>query len=140
MADVLGTVATAVASGGLDNAVLNGLIDGRLKCMLDSYTIAGTEVAGSTIKLGATLPKGANIVAILLNVSAAQTSLTANVGDTVLATRYATASTGLQSAGLTIIGGLNYVVAATGTTILITTAAATASAATLTAAVVYAMD
>lgn len=145
MADVKGDVATAVAAGGLSNKVLSGLIDGRLKCMLESYTIAGTEGLGSTITVGGIMPKGANVVAILLFVSANQTAATFSVGDLELATRYASAITSLQTAGTYLIGGKNYVAddtvpATTDRQIVLTTGGATLSAATLKVAIIYSID
>jgi len=145
MSDVKGVVATAVNTGGLSNAVLSGLIDGRVKCLIDTYTIAGTEVAGSTITLGGKLPKGANVIAILLYVSANQTAATISVGDLELATRYASAITSLQTAGSYLIGGKNYVVdltvaATPDNQIVLTTGGATLTAGTLQAAILYSID
>ena len=145
MSDVKGLTATAVAAGGLSNKLLSGLIDGRVKCMLDTYTIAGTETAASTITLGGKIPTGANIIAIVLYVSANQTSATFDVGDLESTTRYASASTSLQTAGSYVYGGTNYVVdmttaATPDNQIVLTTAAATLSAATLQIAVLYSID
>lgn len=142
MATVLGTVATVVDSGGLNNAVAQGFLNARVKAMLDSYTIVGTEAAASTITLGGLLPTGAKVVAIILYVSAAQTSLTVSVGDDASATRYASAATSLQTAGTYLIGGKNYVVGtATGDNqIVLTTGGATATAGTLQIAVLYTID
>ena len=145
MADVKGVVATAVAAGGLSNKVLSGLIDGRLKCMLETYVLLGTEGSGSTITVGGIMPKGANVVAILLSVTANQSALTVSVGDLESATRYASAITSLQTAGTYLIGGKNYVAddtvpATTDRQIVITTGGATVTAATLTVAVIYSID
>ena len=145
MSDVSGLTATAVAAGGLSNKLLSGLIDGRLKVMLDTYTIAGTEASGSTITLGGIMPKGANVVAILLYVSANQTTATFSIGDLESATRYASASTSLQTLGTYLYSGKNYVADDTTTTttdrqIVLTTGGATLSAATLQAAIIYSID
>lgn len=137
-----GTVATAVAAGGLSNAVLQGLIDGRVKAMVENYTIAGTEASGSTIDIGGILPKGANIIAILLTASAAQTALTTSVGDDGSATRYGSALTGLQTANsVVVVPGKNYVVTGTNDTqIVLTTGGATMTAGTLYAVILYTND
>ena len=145
MVAYVGTVATAVAAGGLSNAVLSGLIDGRVKCMLETYTILGSEASASTIDIGGLLPKGANVIAIILTVDAAQTTATFSIGDDESTTRYASASTSLQSAGTYVYGGNNYVVDMTTTTtpdnqIVLTTGGATLSAGTLYAAVLYSID
>lgn len=142
MSTVLGTVATVVDSGGLNNAVAQGFLNARVKAMLDSYTIAGTEATGSTITLGGLIPTGAKVIAIILYVSANQTSLTVSVGDDASATRYASAATSLQTAGTYLIGGKNYVVGtSTGDNqIVLTTGGATATAGTLQIAVLYTID
>lgn len=146
MATLAATVATAVAAGGLSNKVLSGLIDGRLKCMLEDYTIGGsTEVSGSTIDIGGIIPKGANVVAIIIYVSTNQTALTLSVGDDESATRYANAITSLQTAGTYLIGGQNYVVDMTTPStpdnqIVLTTGGATMTAGTLKVAVIYSID
>lgn len=145
MAEYVGVNATLVAAGGLSNAVLSGLIDGRVKCMLDTYTILGTEASGSTLVLGGIMPKGANVIAIMLYVSASQTSLTVSIGDDESATRYASASTSLQTAGVYVFSGQNYVAddttpSTTDRQIVLTTGGATATAGTLKAAILYSID
>jgi len=144
MATVKGVVATAIAAGGLSNAFLQGLVDGRVKCMLDSYVVLGTEAAASTITLGGNLPVGANVIAILLSVEDAQASATFSVGDAGSATRYASAHTGLQTADTAvIIRGTNRVITGTDDQqIVLTTGGATltASSGGLKIAVLYSMD
>lgn len=143
MAAILMDVATDFQAGGLSNAVLNGLIDARVKAMLDSYTIGGsTETSGSTIDVGAQLPSGARVVAIIINVSTAQTSLTLSIGDDASATRYASASTSLQTAGTYVFSGENYKTGqSTGDRqILFTTGGATMTAGQLEVAVLYTID
>lgn len=140
--NVRGTNNTVVNTGGISQ-ILGGLINARVKAMLDTYTISASDLAvGSTITLGGTLPKGANILAIVLYVSAAQTSATFDVGDAGSSTRYASAHTGLQTANTpVIIGGKNYVI--TGTSdqnIVLTTAGATLAAASLYAFVLFTTD
>jgi hypothetical protein len=142
MADVLGVVATAVAAGGQSSNVAHGRVDARKKVHLDSYTIAGTETVVSTIKLGAKLRKGSRILNITLAVSANQTAATFSVGDEASATRYASASTSLQTAGKYVFDGQQYVV---GTAdgddqIVLTTGGATLTAGTLRMEVEYALD
>lgn len=144
MAAVKGVVATAVAAGGLSNASLNGLRDGRVKAMLDTYVVAGTETVASTITLGAIIPTGANIIAIILSVEDAQAAATFSVGDAGSATRYASAHTGLQTADTAvIIRGKNYVVTGTDDDqIVLTTGGATltASSGGINICVLYTLD
>lgn len=142
MAAFLGDVATSFQAGGLSNAVLNGLIDARLKAMLDSYTIGATETTGSTIDIGAQLPAGARVVGIILHVSTNQSSLTVSIGDDASATRYASANTSLQSAGTYLFSGKNYKTGqSTGDRqIVLTTGGATMTAGQLEAVVLYTMD
>jgi hypothetical protein len=145
-----GTVKTAVDAGGVANKLLGGLIDARVKVMLDSYTIAsGSEpVSGSTLKLGGTLPAGANIIAIALAASVAQTSVTVNIGDADSATRYASAHTGLQTAAggaansIVLVSGLNRVVGTStnDNVIALVTGGATLTAGVIYAAIFYTMD
>ena len=149
--NVVGLNRTAVVSGGLGNMLLSGLIDSPVHCMIDQYTVVGGSepTTGSTIKLFATgasaststtypsLPTGANILAIGLSVTVAQSSATFSVGDVASATRYVSASTGLQSAAPTItwLSGLNYVIGtATGDSQIVLTT----GGATLTAGIIYA--
>lgn len=137
-----GEVNTAVDTGGVVNAVLNGLIDARVKVNVENYTILGSELSGSTINIGGNLPKGAVILAIVLMVSAAQTAATFSVGDAGSATRYASAHTGLQTAVVpVVIGGKNYVITGTSDTeIVLTTGGATLTAGNLDAFILYAID
>lgn len=142
MAAFLGDVATAAQAGGLSNAVLNGLINARVKANLESYTITGSETAASTIDIGQTLPSGARVLEIILNFSTAQTSLTLDIGDDADDDRYGAASTGPQTAGITRVSGLNYKTGQTtgDTQILLTTAAATMTAGQLEAIVLFTTD
>jgi hypothetical protein len=137
-----GEVNTAVGTGGIINGVLNGLIDARVKVNVENYTILGSELAASTINIGGNLPKGAVVLAIVLMVSAAQSSATFSVGDAGSATRYASAHTGLQTAVVpVVIGGKNYVITGTNDTqIVLTTGGATLSAGNLDAFILYAID
>jgi hypothetical protein len=142
MANYKGDVATAVNTGGLSNAVVQGNIDARKKVNLESYTILGTEASGSTINIGGNLPKNAKVLSITLSVTAAQTSATFSIGDSDSATRYASASTSLQTAGRYGYDGKQYVVGtATGdNAVLLTTGGATLTAGTLRAEIEYVLD
>lgn len=143
MATILADVATNVQAGGLNNAVLNGLIDARVKAHLDSYTIGGsTETSGSTIDIGALIPSGARVLAILVSVSTAQTSATLSIGDDASATRYANADTSIQNAGSYLFSGKNYLTgqSAGDRQIVLTTGGATLTAGQLEVAVLYTMD
>ena len=143
MATVKGVNKTLVDAGGVAT-IGRGLVDGRVKCMLDSYTLTTGNLAGDVIKLGGTLPAGANVVGIMLAVSAAQSSLTYMLGDGATANRYkATGATGLQTAVVPVWHtGLNYVVgtATSDNVIQLTTEAATATAGVLYAAIFYTQD
>lgn len=142
MSNYKGTVATAVNTGGVANAVLQGFIDAREKIHLDSYTIAGTELAASTINIGANLPAGAKVLSIVLSVDNAQTSATFSVGDSNSATRYKSATTDLQTAGRYTYDGKQYVVGTNSgdNQILLTTGGATLTASTLRAEIRFVFD
>ena len=85
---------------------LPGLIDARVKVLLDTYTGVGSgEDAGSVITF-ATLPTGANILAIYIGVNTAVSGLTVSVGDADSAARYASGATSLQTAGMYLLPAL----------------------------------
>ena len=153
VADYFGAVATAVAAtastGGPANWQLSGVVDGRVKCMIDSYTALGTETAGKVIAMGPVLPTGANVLAIILTASVSKGSLTMSIGDYASPTRYKSATTDVATAGTYFYGGKGYVIgtAANATVItsdnqiLLTTAGATLDAATVyTVIVLYTLD
>jgi hypothetical protein len=94
-----GVVATAVLTGGPSNWQGQGVIDGRVKVMIDTYVALATEAVASTIAFGKMLPVGANVISITLVSTVAQSSVTVTVGDMVSASRYGiAASTELQTA------------------------------------------
>ena len=84
-----GVNATLVASGG-QSKILQGMVDGRVKCMIDSYVTLGTgEDATSTVAMGRALPKGARILNVILTLSKAlSSSVTLDVGDLSDPNRY----------------------------------------------------
>ena len=143
-----GSLQTAIDTGGVlggaSTRFAGGLRDARVKVCIDFLVLAGTELSGSTIKLFGVIPAGANLVGCRLYVSAAQSSLTASVGDADSTTRYASASTGLQSAvPVTTYVPLLGRVVGTSTSdnqILVTTGGATATAATLYGELYYTTD
>jgi len=143
MVEYSGLVAAAAAAGGLTNVQPQGWIDGRVKCNVDKITLTGVELSGSTIIFGNNaLPDGSTILAILMSSSTAQVSLTASIGDDGSATRYASASTGLQTANaLTLLSGRGYVVTGTNDLqIVLTTGGATATAGVITLVILYTHD
>ena len=108
-----GVNATIVAAGG-ESQIANGMFDARCKVMTDRYVTVGTgEDATSLIKMGYTLPSGARIKDVILDVSANLTgSVTISVGDSTLATRYITAAA-VSTAGIfrmSTAGGSDYVI------------------------------
>lgn len=141
MATVLGVINTLVAAGGVAT-IGQGFIDGRVKVSSDSYVLAGTEASATVITLGKTLPAGARVLCHILTVTAAQTALTASLGDGNSATRYLSAGTQLQTAGSYIIGGKQYVVgtATSDNQLSFLTGGATATAATLYISTLYTTD
>lgn len=90
MAAVKGVNATLIAAGG-ESKLLRGLVDGRVKAVLDTYVPLGTETAGSTISVGATLPSGANVVGVSVSNLAQDAGVTLAVGDSNDPDRYVTA-------------------------------------------------
>ena len=145
MADVVGVTGTLIDAGGV-STILGGLVDARVKCMLDTYVILGSEATGSTITLGGIMPIGANVIAIGLNVTAAQSSANVDVGDAESATRYQTNDTGIQTAdAIKWHSGLNYVTddtvpSTTDRRIVLTTGGATLTAGNLQFVLLYSFD
>jgi hypothetical protein len=150
-----GVVATAAAAGGLANKQLSGVIDARVKAMIDSYVTTGAnEDISSTIAVGQVIPKGANILNIIISVSASlgSGSTTLTVGDTgsgrAAAYLTAFACSGAVIYDMTgtygVAAGFQYVVGTlTGDNqILLTTAGAhnTTASVTIKVIVLYTMD
>ena len=109
-----GVNATIAAAGGASQ-ILQGMVDGRAKVMVDSYVTLGTgEDATSTIAMGSVLPKGARILDVILALSGAlSASVTLDVGDASDPNRYldsvaCSAQTVVHMTALT--AGLNYII------------------------------
>lgn len=137
---VRGVQATAVNTGG-PSQVLSGLIDGRVKCMIDSVALTTDYASGSTIVLGGKIPVGANIISVTLEATDAQTSLTASIGVTGSTTLFASANDCLQTADVQeTFGGRGHVIEADADQIIVTTGGATATAGTLYATILYSID
>lgn len=141
-------IQTIIKAGGTPATwQLPGLIDGRVKVLLDTYTGLGSgEDAGSVI-IWPALPTGANILQIFIGTSVATTSLTVSVGDADSAARYASASTTLATtAGLYPLTGLGALPRVVGTStndanIIWTTGGAALGTATVyTLMVLYSFD
>jgi hypothetical protein len=128
MAAVKGVNRTLIDAGG-ESKLLRGLVDGRVKCNVDTYVPLGTEAAGSTIKVGSDLPAGANIVGVQISNLAQDAAVTLAVGDSNDPDRYILAYAADSILGNNTIRqiGLGYVVGTnTGDDeVLITTAGAT---------------
>lgn len=106
MATVLGSVNTLMAAPPTPNTWKSaGYVDGRVKVSLDFYVALGTETAATIILMGAVLPVGAMVMRVSIGVSASTGSLTMSVGDLNSATRYASASTGPATVGITTFNG-----------------------------------
>lgn len=107
MANFSGVVyAVQVAPPSPSNWLTAGYINGREKCMLDYYVSLGTEASGSVLYMGALLPVGAKVLTIDLLSSANTASLTLSIGDLDLATRYASADTGMQTLRIKTFSGM----------------------------------
>ena len=145
-----GVNATLIAAGG-SSQILQGMVDGRVKCMIDSYTTLGSsEDATSTIAMGRALPKGARIIDVILSLSKALTSsVTLDVGDASDPNRYldgiaTTAEVVTRMSACS--AGLNYIIGTDTTTddtqVLVTIADANnaVSDAVIKVVVLYALD
>ncbi len=141
----VGVTGTKIDSGGV-STILGGLVDGRVKCMLDTYVILGSEIVDDTLLLGGIMPIGANVIAIGLNVDTAQTSAQVDIGDAESTTRYATNSNGIATADLIEwTSGDNYVTddttpSTTDRRILLTIGGATLTAGNLQFVLIYSFD
>ena len=112
---------TSPSAGGPAEWQLSGVIESPVRCIIDTYVPAGTEAAGSTIRLFTdglykVLPAGANLLKIAFQMASTTSNLTCSVGDLNSATRYVSASTGFASATpfeiscITLATGVAYVV------------------------------
>jgi hypothetical protein len=113
MATVSGVVyteRTAPVPGTTSTTTYNwmtaGYVDGRKKIMMDYYVGLGTEASGTLINMCAPLPQGAMVLSVSVISSANTSSLTFSVGDLSSATRYASAASGIATAGITIYTGM----------------------------------
>ncbi len=52
------------------NILAMGLYGGKVRCMVDTYTILGTESDGDTIEMGDRLPRGAHVLEQTLSCNA----------------------------------------------------------------------
>ena len=151
--DFFGANTTSKYTGGISNKMGAGLIDGRVKVFFDTLACSTSITSGKKIQIAGYgndtlgngfLPAGASILAIIISCTVAQTSATLNVGDGASATRYASASTVLQTANLGIvIPGTGYVIgtATNDNFILLTTGGATLQATgTISVIILYTTD
>jgi hypothetical protein len=140
--NVVGANRTLIVAGGVQK-ILGGLVDGRVKVCFDTIASSSTLDVGSTVKLGA-LPAGANVLAIILSATTAQSSLTFSLGDGASATRYlAAGNTGLQTALVPVVAaGAGYVVgtATNDNYLLLTTAGAAGTTGSISCAILYSVD
>lgn len=59
-----------------------GTLGGKVRCMVDTYTILGTEADADVIEMGKALPKGARVLEQILSCNASVAAVvTADVGD-----------------------------------------------------------
>ena len=122
------------------NILERGLAEGRVRVMVDQYSMASMTGTSDVLQLGTTLAPGAKILGIRLTVTANQTSLTSKLGTLYNDDEFVSAgNTDLQSAGNYWYEGKGYVVgtAALDNQIILTNAAAAGSAATLYCTIFY---
>ena len=74
------------------NRMAQGLYDGRVKIMYDSYEADGSEVSTDIIEMGPKLPIGATIIDVILDTDALGGNATLTVGDYESAARYISAT------------------------------------------------
>ena len=110
--DVKGVSQTAIDAGGLANMLAAGLVDGRVKCCIDTYTADTSLASGSTIEFCGELPAGAKIIGGFLAATIAQASLTFTFGTQYNADEFVvTGEDGLQTALAPVVfSGRGYVV------------------------------
>ena len=92
MATVKGVNRTLADTPEGSNITSPGLLDGKLRVMVDSYTTA-TTAAGTIIEVGKYLPKGAKVLEVALMTEALGGSVQLIVGDYEDDNRYITATT-----------------------------------------------
>jgi len=145
MATVYGTTRTAIRAGGLSNQLAKGLVDGRVKAMIDTYEAAALADA-STIVMGENLPAGARVQLVRVSHDALAGAITYSVGDSAAGARYvAVGAQGASAAGAvlaSLVDGQDYVVGtATGDNqIQITTSGGSTATGTIKILVLYTQD
>ncbi len=145
MSSVLGVNQTKIETPTPANRLAKGLFDGRLKVITDIYEAAALE-AGSTIKVGGLLPKGARIKEIVLHTDNLQNNTTLAVGDSDTADRYIVAIDHGAAALISripaaAIAGRDYVIGtATGDNQIVITTAAGEATGTIKIDIIYAQD
>jgi len=110
MSIVLGVNATKVATPTPANRLKPGEFDGRVKTLQDTYE-AAVLVAGSTIKIGPKLPKGAIVLDVEIMADALGSGNTIIVGDAEDDNRYILSEemhTANKILHTNAIGGKNY--------------------------------
>lgn len=143
MSAVSGVQQTKIDAGGLSNMHAEGVRDGRVKVIVDSYEAAALATS-STIKMGGVLPAGARILGFTLaydNIS----TVSLSVGDSASAARYLASFDTAATAGIKneiLVDGLDYVVgtASGDNQIIISTTGVSAATGTIKLAVFYSKD
>ena len=110
MSKVLGVNATLAATPTPANRLKPGQHDGRIKSFQDTYE-ASTLVAGSTIKMGPKLPKGAIVLNVEIMADALGAGNTIIVGDAEDDNRYILSEemdTAQKILRTNAVGGKNY--------------------------------
>jgi hypothetical protein len=103
MATVSAVQLTAYAAGGVSNWQTPGYIRGAVRVMVDYIVGTSSHTSGTVIQMHPPLDAGSMILYHVLSASVATSALTISVGDLDSATRYANASTVLQTAGSYLI-------------------------------------
>ncbi len=87
MSAVKGVNRTLADAQATSDRIAKGLVDGRVKVIIDSYEAAALA-SGSTIKVGTLLPIGAVVNEVILHTDNLQNNTTLAVGDAEVADRY----------------------------------------------------
>lgn len=142
MSSVKGVNKTLIDAGGVSK-ILNGMIDGRVKCFIDTYEAAALATS-STISMGPTLPDGARVIGYNLAYDALSTVSLA-LGDSASTGRYLASVDTANTAGNKndiLVDGLNYIIGTTSgdNQILISTTGVSAATGTIKLVLFYTMD
>lgn len=106
MATLYGANKTKIDAMKPSNILDPGLMGGKVRCMVDTYTGLGTESAGDVIEMGSKLPVGARVLDVVVVLNG--TGNTPDIGDYEDTDRYIDEATDDAVTRLSNVAGAAY--------------------------------